>query len=335
MDCERRTFLGLIISFIMSLPLLSFFKPNVEAKEASPVTVTSPSGDRAQVVILQQQGILKGDTVDVNLIKKLLNQGVCHVTGNSLPSGAWKELFTPKDIVGIKVNCLGGKGISTHPELVMAVVEGLRIAGVPGSNIIIWDRLTNELEAVGYKVNWQGEGVRCFGTDSNYEQEVEEVGSVGSCFSSILSRQCTALINMPVLKDHDLSGVSLSLKNLYGAIHNPNKYHDNNCDPYIADLNSHPLIRKKLRLIICDGITGMYNGGPGFKPQGSWEFQGIILSRDPVALDRVGCEIIEAKRKEKGLPGLKEVGRDPKHIMSAFKKGLGIGDMKRIEVVKG
>jgi uncharacterized protein (DUF362 family) len=140
---------------------------------------------------------------------------------------------------------------------------------------------------------------------------------------------------MPVLKDHDLSGVSLSLKNLYGAIHNPNKYHDNNCDPYIADLNSHPLIWGKLRLIICDGITGMYNGGPGFKPQGSWPFQGIILSRDPVALDRVGCEIIEAKRKEKGLPGLKEVGRDPKHIMSAFKKGLGIGDMKKVEVVKG
>ncbi|MCX5887387.1 MAG: DUF362 domain-containing protein [Proteobacteria bacterium] len=279
--------------------------------------------------------MVREDAVDINLAMKMVNEGVCHVTGNSLPSGAWRELFHPKDTVGIKVNCLGGKGVSTHPELVMAVVEGLRIAGVPDSNIIIWDRLTSELESLGFKINRQGEGVRCFGTDSTYEPNVEEVGAVGSCFSSILSRQCTALINMPVLKDHDLSGVSLSLKNLYGAIHNPNKYHDNNGNPYIADLNSHPLIRKKVRLIICDGITGMYNGGPGFKPQGSWPFQGIILSRDPVALDRVGCEIIEAKRKEKGLPGLKEVGRDPKHIRTAFKKGLGIGDMKRIEVVKG
>jgi uncharacterized protein (DUF362 family) len=334
-DHRRRTFLGFIIPFITSLPFLPFLKQKGEAGEVSSIKVTSPAGDKARVVILQREGMVRGGAVDINLAKKMVNEGVCHVTGNSLPSGAWRKLFTPKDTVGIKVNCLGGKGASTHPELVMAVVEDLRIAGVPDRNIIIWDRLTSELESLGLKINRQGEGVRCFGTDSNYEPNVEEVGSVGSYFSSILSRQCTALINMPVLKDHDLSGVSLSLKNLYGAIHNPNKYHDNNCDPYIADLNSHPLIRKKLRLIICDGITGMYNGGPGFKPQGSWPFQGIILSRDPVALDRVGCEIIEAKRKEKGLPGLKEVGRDPKHIMSAFKKGLGIGDMKRIEVVKG
>jgi uncharacterized protein (DUF362 family) len=334
MEHQRRTFLKGIISLITSLPFLSFLKPKGEAREVSQVKVTSPLADRARVVILQREGILKGDAVEVSLAKKLVNQGVCHVTGNPLPSGGWKELFTPKDIVGIKVNCLGGKGISTHPELVMAVIDGLRIAGVPDSNIIIWDRLTSELEAVGFTVNWQGAGVRCFGTDSNYEPEVEEIGSIGSCFSRIVSRQCTVIINMPVLKDHDLSGVSLSLKNFYGAIHNPNKYHENNCDPYIADLNSHPLIRKKLKLVICDGIRGMYNGGPGFKPHGSWVFQGIIVSRDPVALDRVGAEIIEEKRKEKGLPSLKEVGREPRHIATAFKKGLGIGDMKRIEVVK-
>ena len=335
MNPQRRTFLGYIVSLIATFPFLTFFQRKATAGETSSIKVSSPPGDKARVVILRREGMVKGDAPDVSLIRKVINEGVCQVTGNPLASGAWKELFTPKDTVGIKVNCLGGRGISTHPELVMAVVEGLRIAGVPDSNIIIWDRLTTELEAVGFKINLQGDGVRCFGTDSNYEADLEEIGSIGSCFSSILSRQCTALINMPVLKDHDLSGVSLSLKNLYGAIHNPNKYHDNNCDPYIADLNSHPLIRKKLKLIICDGIKGMYNGGPGFKPHGSWEFQGIIMSRDPVALDRVGAEIIEEKRREKGLPGLKEAGREPKHIATAFKKGLGMGDMKRIEVVKG
>jgi len=335
MDTRRRTFLGQIVSFITTLPFFHFLKGEASAGEISSIKVSSPSGDKARVVLIRREGMIKGDVPDVNLVRKLVNEGVCHVTGRTLPSEAWRELFAPKDIVGIKVNCLGGRGISTHPELVMAVIEGLRIIGVPDRNIIIWDRLTRELESAGFKINQRGDGIRCFGTDTHYEADVEEVGSVGSCFSTILSRQCTALINMPVLKDHDLSGVSLSLKNLYGAIHNPNKYHDNNCDPYIADLNSHPLIRKKLRLVVCDGIRGMFNGGPGFKPEGSWVFQGILLSRDPVAADRVGTEIIEEKRKENGLPSLKEAGRDPKHITTALRKGLGIGDMKRIEVVRG
>lgn len=284
---------------------------------------------------MSREGLLKGEKVDINLLKKLLNEGICHLTNNPNPSMAWKELFTPKDRVGIKVNCLGGKGISTHPELVSAVVEGLKMAGVSERNIIVWDRLTRELEATGFKINWEGEGVRCFGTDSSYEPDLEEVGSVGSCFSTILSRHCSVLINIPVLKDHDLAGVSLGMKNFFGAIHNPNKYHDNNCDPYIVDLNTHPLIQKKLRLIVCDGIMAMYNGGPGFKPQGSWPFQGIILSRDPVALDCVGKEIIEEKRKEKGLPSLKDAGREPKHLTTASRRGLGIGDLKKIELVRG
>ena len=39
-----------------------------------------------------------------------------------------------------------------------------------------------------------------------------------------------------VVKDHDLAGVSAGLKNWYGVIHNPNKYHDSCCDPYVADV---------------------------------------------------------------------------------------------------
>ena len=63
----------------------------------------------------------------------------------------------------------------------------------------------------------------------------------------------TALINVGVLKDHNLSGVSVGLKNWYGAIHNPNKHHEDSCTPYIPLLAAFSLIRKKLRLTIIDG----------------------------------------------------------------------------------
>jgi uncharacterized protein (DUF362 family) len=134
-----------------------------------------------------------------------------------------------------------------------------------------------------------------------------------------------------VLKDHDLAGVSLSLKNFYGAIHNPNKYHDNNCDPYVADLNTHPYIKNKLRLIICDAITLQYHGGPAYKPQWAVDYRSILLSRDPVAIDRIGARLIEEKRKEKGLSSLKESGREPLHIATAAGKGLGTDNPDEIE----
>ena len=53
---------------------------------------------------------------------------------------------------------------------------------------------------------------------------------------------------MPLLKDHDGAGVSIALKNMYGVIHNPNKYHPNGCNPYVADVNMLPDIRTKMRL---------------------------------------------------------------------------------------
>jgi uncharacterized protein (DUF362 family) len=138
---------------------------------------------------------------------------------------------------------------------------------------------------------------------------------------------------VPVLKDHDLSGVSLGMKNFYGAIHNPNKYHDYNCDPYIADLNAHPLIAEKLRIVICDGLKGQYHGGPASRPQWAWPAGVLLVGGDPVAVDRVGLELIERKRKEAGMDSLKDAGREAKYIFTAAERGLGIGDMEKIERV--
>ncbi|MFH1623651.1 MAG: DUF362 domain-containing protein, partial [Pseudomonadota bacterium] len=197
-----------------------------------------------------------------------------------------------------------------------------------------WDRSTSELKRAGFKINVRGRGVRCFGTDMvGYDRQPEIKGSIGSCFSKIVSTYCSALISVPVLKDHDLAGISISMKNFYGAIHNPNKYHDNNCDPYIADLNSHPYIKEKLRLVICDGIIGVYHGGPSYKARWSWNYNGLLISQDPVAVDSMGRRIIEEKRKEMGLGSLTEAGREPKYIATAAKLGLGIDNPKEGEVI--
>ena len=291
-------------------------------------------GGKSRVVLVRDSRVLNSKhEMDLSVACEIVSKGMLNLTGESSPDRAWKSLFKPKDIIGIKVNALGGRQIATHSGIVEAVISGLKLAGIPEENIIVWDRLTKELRSAGYTINKSGSGVKCLGTDTDYDRYPEMVGSIGSCFSTIISRYCTALINIPVLKDHDLAGVSLSLKNFYGAIHNPNKYHDNNCDPYIADLNTHPYIKDKLRLIVCDAITLQYQGGPAYKPQWALDYRSLLLSQDPVAIDRIGAGLIEEKRKEKGLPSLKEAGREPTHIATAAKKGLGIDNLDKIEFI--
>jgi uncharacterized protein (DUF362 family) len=136
------------------------------------------------------------------------------------------------------------------------------------------------------------------------------------------------------LKDHGIVGVTLSLKNFFGAIHNPNKYHLNNGDPYIADLFSYPAIKDKVVLNIVDGIVGQYEGGPPPMPQWQWNFAGILCGSDPVAVDRIGLDIIETARAKNGLMSLTEASRFPAYLKTAEKVGLGNFDRARINLIE-
>ena len=134
-----------------------------------------------------------------------------------------------------------------------------------------------------------------------------------------------------MLKDHGLAGVSIALKNIsHGVISHPDNFHDNSCDPFIAAINSIPVIKDKIKLHICNGIVGLYEGGPMPQKRHTWNDNRIILSKDPVALDTIGMNIIEGKRKEKDLRSLFNRPNLPKHIETAAKYGLGVSDLNLI-----
>jgi len=293
---------------------------------------------RSRVILAKDKRFIKvNGTADASVISMAIDSALLQITNSKKPLDAWRSLFNKNDIVGIKLNCLAGKRFSPHMEIVEAIINGIKSASVKESNIIIFERFNRELENAGFNIRRRGNGFRCFGTDDlpagGYDSKPLIIRSVGSCFSKIASSFCTAIVNVPVLKDHDLAGVSIGMKNFFGIIHNPNKYHDGNCNPYVADLNSHPYIKDKLRLIVCDALKAQYHGGPAFKPQWTWDFQGMLIGTDPVALDRIGTQIIEKKRKEVSMPSLKEAGREPKYIHTAASLGLGVDDPSLIDVI--
>jgi len=292
---------------------------------------------RSRVVVSHRSDLrTTGNNLSGIHLLKLLDSTVENLF-QSKSQNVWKSLFSSKDIVGLKVNCLAGRGLSTRIEVVEAVIERLLEAGIKRSNIIIWDRHDNDLLRAGYKLYKGGKQVQCYGTNRvGYTSNIYEYESVGSQLSRIIQDQCTAVINLPILKDHGIVGMSAGLKNFFGAINNPNKYHDNVGNPFVADVNMLPAIRRKTRLTICDAITAQYEGGPPYMPQWAWNMDSLIAAVDMVALDQICRDIIEDKRQAEGFPSLKEANREPVYIATAADSNhrLGTNDHDKIELLR-
>jgi len=114
----------------------------------------------------------------------------------------------------------------------------------------------------------------------------------------VATQDVTKIINIPILK-HPGPTVTLCLKNLaYGAITNTARLHKQLWGETCAQVPCFPPLRDKVVLNIVDGIIGCYNGGPGANPQFIVPFNTIFAGTDPVAVDRIGYDIVIKKRIE-------------------------------------
>ncbi len=102
-----------------------------------------------RVVEAHDPQVMVDDRPDPARVKALLEQGLVKLTGQS-PKEAFGLLFTPDDVVGLKVNPVGPKLISTRLELMDAVIDWLVQSGLKRSNIIIWDRFDFMLKDAGF-----------------------------------------------------------------------------------------------------------------------------------------------------------------------------------------
>ncbi len=295
---------------------------------------------RSKVVIARDPQVYgPSGTLDSARVQKLLDNAMQFFYDTHDPIAAWKKVVKPGEVVGLKVNTIAGPGLSTHVELVDAICERLKQAGIKPNDIVIWDRFARELDRTGFKISTDPNRERILATDSKdvgYEETSFSNASITTRFSKLLTRTCTAMINLPILKDHQIAGVTLAMKQMYGVVQNPSDFHKNNCCPFIPDLYASAVIKNKFRLSICDALTGCFEGGPGFKPQYTWRYNGLMIATDPVAHDYTGWQIIERQRAEKGLKPLADVGRPPKYIAIAADTDhrLGTNDPTRINLVE-
>ncbi|ADD68093.1 protein of unknown function DUF362 [Denitrovibrio acetiphilus DSM 12809] len=190
----------------------------------------------------------------------------------------------------IKPNLLSAsipeKAVTTHPDFVRTVIRILReyteaelwLGDSPGANFGKYDKV---LEVTGMTKVAEETGVHVVRVES-----FEPVSRGGIVYSS-LAEEVDIILNLPKLKTHGLTGMTLAVKNLFGLIPGTAKvgYHrDFPVDTELAaQLYKYFGILGHKTMNIIDGIIGMEGDGPS---KGTPVELGIAAaSSDAVGLD--------------------------------------------------
>ncbi len=157
----------------------------------------------------------------------------------------------------------------------------------------------------------------------------------------IVTQKVDKIINLCLIKDHAAAGITGALKNLsHGLVDNVCRSHSspslNQTATFIPAVLSLPIIREKVVLNVMEGFRGLFNGGPWASPD-VFEPCSLLVSTDPVAIDRISMDIIDARRKQEDLPTLLRSGgitdkgqtelhlfRGGTHVELAGALGLGV-----------
>ncbi len=304
--------------------------------------------------------------VNRDLVRQMLSTGLKTLTGDARDDDAWARFISPKDVVGIKVNCSGAPRICSTPELVGAIADRLVAVGVAPKQIWVYERFENQLRTVPY-AKFLPEGVHLFAAETDrgsilgYDPKVYvETDFFGeddtrSNLIRLVSETLTKIINVPVMKEHQAAGVTGCLKNIaYGDFSNvarSHRFEKTNTLSFIGTLAAVEPLRSRTVLGIMDGLHGVWHAGP-FSNDPRFRFypKELMIGTDPVAMDHILIDIIEAKRKAEGAvsifdrsrehlgnnrdPNKNAYIREPGHVEYASKLGLGVYDEAKIQVKK-
>jgi len=254
-----------------------------------------PQAGKSRVILIRHAEALdENSEFNGPVIQQMLDEAVMKLLDQSDPTAAFRLLVKPEDIVGIKSNVWSY--LPTPPEVEKAIKRRLLDAGVKEENIGIDDH-----------------NVR----------------------ANPIFVKSTALINTRPLRTHYLAGMSGCIKNYIMFGESQPDYHPDSCAA-LGSLFNLPQVKGKTRLNVLCALTPQFHGrGPHhFSRRYVWNYKGLIVGQDPVAVDTIGLRLIMAKRRQELGPG-QELPPVPKHIQLADTKyGLGTSDLNKIELIK-
>lgn len=251
--------------------------------------------DLTKVILVRDENVLDAELkANKQVLEKMLDEAVVSLTKESSADLAWKKILKPNDILGIKTN----------------VWNNLR------TPIVLEEILKEKALKVGIKSEYIGINDRGILNDPVFQK-------------------ASALINVRPMRTHAWSGVGSLLKNYIMFSDKPSEYHPDSCAD-LAKLWQLENVKGKTRLNILVMLTPLFHGvGPHhFNKKYTWEYKGLLVGFDPVAVDSVGLRIIQNKRTEffgEDTP----LNPPAKHILLAdTRHHLGTADPNKIDLIK-
>ena len=308
------------------------------------------------------------DNTDQGTVDLMVSKSIQTLTGEPNDMCAWDALFRHfnqtngfgdvgyqyGERVAIKINMNQDAGGTwspavgmPSPHVVYSFLDQLiNVAGIPGSAITVYDASRYIGDPIYDKVrsnpdpNFQSVTfvvspvvARNGRIGATHDQDNPIHTGAGIAYLPTCVTQAKYLINMALLRPHELYGVTLCAKNNFGSVRflststyqgwTPSPLHNyglrsNPMGSYncLVDLNGHRHLSGKTLLYFIDGLyPALYQNGNVIK----WKSFGdnwcssVFASQDPVAIDSVGLDFL---RNEAGMnPIVTHVIGNPENYM--------------------
>lgn len=287
--------------------------------------------------------------IDTLRLHDMYCKSLCALTGAKSAKKAWSKIFSHYnttagngrrgyrrgELIAVKINLNNtlrtddnDNEIDQSPQATMELVRQLvEYAGVDEKDIIVYDatigwRRRAMPDRIRRPVHERYPGVRWMSAEGSEGVEAAEWQEGAISYTNPEVRLGTALpkavveakyiINVALLKGHELSGVTLGAKNHFGSIQFPVREHGNVFVHQMmgkegdysgfVDLLGCPNLGRKTVLNIVDGIYGMQtNVGAPRADRDKWRTFGeqwsacYFMSLDPIAIESVCMDYLVAE----------------------------------------
>jgi hypothetical protein len=264
------------------------------------------------VVGVNSRGLTRMEEINRRILRDMISSGFMELTKEESFESAVKSLFTKTDIIAFKFNSSHSSVLGTNGALAEELLRMFtETAGFnPDQMIFIEVQPSTVTLPVTRKFK--------FGWTKEYD-----FGSGKDQLISVME-EITAIVNVGLLKVNSVAGMSGCMKNLaYGVIKHPARFHGNHCTPYIADIYNLPIIRQKVRVNILNAIRTLLRDQEAITSKVIASTSTLFFSKDPVAIDSSGFELLDKVRTLAKLPPIVKGEDYPHQLLYASKKGLG------------
>lgn len=308
-----------------------------------------------RVVIVEDDRATEAFQPNDEIVRALVRRGITNFTGHAEVAAAWRSLISTQDIVGIKVFSSPGPQVGTRLAVVAGVVEGLLSAKLPPPHIVIWDRQLADLRQAGFLELARRYGVRATGSaESGWDQNVfydypligqlvfgdfefqktgEGIGRK-SFVSKLLMTNLTKIINVSPLLNHNSVGVCGNLYSLaLGSVDNTLRFEGepSRLAQAVPEIYALPVLGDHVVLNIVDALICQYQGEHLGRLHDSIALNQLRLSKDPVALDVLSVQEINAQRVRAALSAAARSNRFELYRNAALME-LGSADAAKIDL---